>query len=433
MSTVSKLMIKACKDNKFSSFTGEFITSINPENLIIKSGVGYNTPHSMAGAALLQYRGTPPRLLSFSLLFDNTGIIPGSNTIAVVEQVKQLQAIAYDVQKKNNAPNYIRVVWGQIDFKGRLVDLEVTYSMFQMDGTLVRAEAKITVLEEIPLVGQGKSAAGKDSEYAKASGASATGNNQRGTQDASMGANEEEVFAPTPDGTNGAYSGAPDGAYEGGPDDVYHGDSSDNTGLGAVSSTGGGAYTSANQRSNSNNVGEGSRADTNHMAGGESRVGTNHMAGGERRAGTNHMAGGENGAGANNMAGGDGTGTSANNYSRGNNMGSNTRGSNAAGGGNALGMNSGGGASTGGTYMNANNNKTAGSSYSHISGGQPKKDIGGSLTNKKDFNLKLANSLKDKIDDIKPPKLSLWQKIKLAAKKVAPKTYNAVKTGMKNL
>ncbi|HLP34991.1 MAG TPA: hypothetical protein VK133_03285 [Amoebophilaceae bacterium] len=431
MSTVSKLMIKACRDNKFSSFTGQFITSINPENLVIKSGVGYHTPQSMAGATLLQYRGTPPRLLAFSLLFDNTGIIPGSNTIPVIEQVKQLQAIAYDVQKKNNAPNYIRVVWGQIDFKGRLVDLEVTYSMFQMDGTLVRAEAKITVLEEIPLVGPGKSAAGKDSEYAKASGASATGSHRIGTQDGNVGAPTEEAFAPTPDGTNGAYSGAPDGAYEGGPDDVYEGDRSNNnnTGWGAASSTGGGMHTSANQGPNSNNIGEGSGAGTNNVAGKGGRTGTNHIAGGAHRAGTN------------NMGIGDGTGKNAKNHnSTGSNMGSNTSshtiGSNAAGGGNASGMNSGGGAETGAYRMHAHNNKTDSGSYnySHVNGKQPPRGIGSNLTtHKKDFNLKLANSLKDKIDDIKPPKLSLWQKIKLAAKKVAPKTYNAVKTGMKNL
>ncbi len=413
-------MIKACKDNKFSSFTGEFITSINPENLIIKSGVGYHTPQSMTGAALLQYRGTPPRLLAFSLLFDNTGIIPGSNTIAVVEQVKQLQAIAYDVQKKNNTPNYIRVVWGQIDFKGRLVDLEITYSMFQMDGTLVRAEAKITVLEEIPIVGQGKYAAGKDSEYAKASGASATGNNHRGTQSSSVGANEEEAFAQTPDGINGAYSGAPNGAYEGGPDTVYHGAESSNTGLGAASSPGDGMHTSANQGPNSNNA----------VA----------WSGG----GTNNMARGGNGAGTNNMAGGDGTGTKVNHHSRGNTMGSN-----AAGGGNASGINSGGGTAAG-AYSNGGN---AGNSKGQIgqAGGQAGGGLGGqavgglggqaigsdvaSSKNGKNFFLVGGglDSLKDQAKSLEKPKLSLWQKLKLAAKRVAPKTYDAIKTQTKKL
>lgn len=226
MSNVSKLVIKACSDNKFSSFTGEFITSINPEDLVIKSDVSYHVPEGMASAHLLKYCGSPPRLLSFSLLFDNTGIMPGSNAIAVMDQVKQLQDVAYHVHKKHNAPNYIRVIWGQLDFKGRLQNLDIVYSMFQVDGTLVRAEARMSVLEEIVPVGKGKSAAGVDTNYQKASGPSATVGRKAPLQTGSSDA----AFAPTPNGVNGAYSGAPEGAYSGGPDDIYHGANASATG-----------------------------------------------------------------------------------------------------------------------------------------------------------------------------------------------------------
>ena len=221
MSNVSKLVIKACSDNKFSSFTGEFITSINPENIVIKSGVSYYVPEGMASAHLIKYRGSPPRLLSFSLLFDSTGIMPGSNAIPVMEQVKQLQDVTYSVHKKHNAPNYIRIIWGHIDFKGRLVDLDIIYSMFQVDGTLVRAEARIAVLEELVPLGKGKSAAGVDTNYTKPSGNHATVHPMKSGQSLSS----DTAFAATPNGMNGAYSGAPSGAYDGGPDQVYHGPS----------------------------------------------------------------------------------------------------------------------------------------------------------------------------------------------------------------
>ncbi|WP_243517953.1 MULTISPECIES: hypothetical protein [unclassified Candidatus Cardinium] len=227
MSNVSKLVIKACSDNKFSSFTGEFITSINPENLAITSKVFYDVAKPIANPQVA-YRGPSPKQLSFSLLFDNTGIIPGSNAIAVMEQIKQLQDVAYNVHKTNNAPNYIRIIWGQIDFKGRLVDLDIVYSMFQVDGTLVRAEARIVVLEEVVSLGKGKSAAGVDSNYTKASGAHATSmqKSQAGQISSTKGDDlspSQESFAPTPDGMNGPYSGAPAGAYDGSPDQVYHG------------------------------------------------------------------------------------------------------------------------------------------------------------------------------------------------------------------
>lgn len=221
MGNVSKLVIKACSDNKFSSFIGEFITSINPENLSIKSGVAYHVAHGMVGAGTLKYRASPPRLLSFSLLFDNTGIIPGSNAISITEQIKQLQDVAYHIHKKNNSPNYIRIIWGELDFKGRLVKLDVSYTMFHVDGTLVGAEADIAVLEEIVFSGKGKNAAGVDDEYAKLPGATAKSNYSKQKREVVR----EEAFAATPGGMQGAYSGAPKGAYEGGPDDIYHGPS----------------------------------------------------------------------------------------------------------------------------------------------------------------------------------------------------------------
>jgi hypothetical protein len=308
MSNVSKLAIKACRDNKFSSFTGEFVTSINPENLIIKSGVAYHIPQGMAGSSLLKYCGTPPKLLSFSLLFDNTGIIPGSNTIHVIEQVKQLQAITYNVAGTHSAPSYIRVIWGQIDFKGRLVELDIVYSMFQVDGTLVRAEANIAVLEEIVPSGQGKSNAGIDSKYTKAAGVSATSNKRVGKHSMSS----ENAFTETPNGMHGAYSGAPPGAYDGAPDNIYKG--SDDAGRGMYDS-GVGAGTNGDVPV-SNNVntydagdgltGTGEIAGTGTGAGEIAGIGTGEIAG----AGTGGVvgAGGVAGNGPGGSGGGVGGG-----------------------------------------------------------------------------------------------------------------------------
>ena len=211
MSTVSKLTIKACKDNKFSSFTGEFIASINPENLLIKSNIIYHAPISRT--TLLRYRHSPPKLLTFSLLLDSTGIIPDSNTLSVMQQIKKLQEVTYNVQKHNNAPNYIRIIWGEIDFKGRLVGLDIVYSMFKMDGTLLRAEANLSILEEIPAIGQGESNMSNATKSTKPSNVEVS----------KPSSPAKQQFSATPN-ENGAYSEAPKGAYDGGPDHIYQGD-----------------------------------------------------------------------------------------------------------------------------------------------------------------------------------------------------------------
>lgn len=147
MKQVSKLTIKACKNNQYSSFKDEFTSFINPENLFLKSNIVYHAPPSRVKN--LKYRKSPPTLLSFSLLFDSTGMIPGTgNKNNVMDQVKRLQDITYNVQKEQRMPNYLRILWGDIDFKGRLVDLNINYSLFKPDGTLARAEARLAILGE---------------------------------------------------------------------------------------------------------------------------------------------------------------------------------------------------------------------------------------------------------------------------------------------
>lgn len=149
MSGISKLIIKAYSDNTFGTAKGEFSASINPANIKITSSVNYDTTQGMGSPSMaLRYNITPPRVLSFKLLFDNTGVIPDSGT-DVKNQLDTLRSLVYDYHEDLNAPYYIRVIWGVIDFKGRLTGLETSYTMFQADGSPIRAEADITVLEEI--------------------------------------------------------------------------------------------------------------------------------------------------------------------------------------------------------------------------------------------------------------------------------------------
>ena len=146
---VNKLTIKAYADEKFSSQQGEFTAAINPENLKITSGVDYHTAQGLgASSTALKYKASLPRVLTFNLLFDGTGVFPGAEE-DVEKQVNQLKEIMYDFQGNIHAPYYIRVIWGTIDFPGKLTNLALSYTMFQANGTPIRAQAEIAVVEHI--------------------------------------------------------------------------------------------------------------------------------------------------------------------------------------------------------------------------------------------------------------------------------------------
>ena len=149
MSGISKLIIKAYSDEGFSVSKGDFSASINPAHLKIVSSVDYDTSQGMGSSSMaLRYNVSPPRSLYFKLLFDNTGVIPESDA-KVKDQLDSLYNIIYNFQDELSSPYYIRVIWGVIDFKGKLVNLETSYTMFQADGAPIRAEVDIAILEDV--------------------------------------------------------------------------------------------------------------------------------------------------------------------------------------------------------------------------------------------------------------------------------------------
>jgi hypothetical protein len=146
--SISKLVIKAYSNESFTTGKGEFSASINPANLKITSSVEYEKSQGMGSPNMaLRYNVSPPKELSFKLIFDNTGIFPDSDK-SVKDQLEALQDLVYKFQEDTNSPYYVRVIWGIIDFKGKLISLETSYTMFKSDGAPIRAEVDIVVLED---------------------------------------------------------------------------------------------------------------------------------------------------------------------------------------------------------------------------------------------------------------------------------------------
>ena len=143
-----KLVIKSYKDNSYGSEIGEFVSTINPANLNISSGIKYNDSCLAWNTNWqLQYNSSIPRLLAFSLIFDNTGVFPNAS-IDVKTQISALEGLLCSCSKETREPSYVRVIWGMVDFKGRLSKMDVSYSMFKADGTPIKAQADIVVIEQ---------------------------------------------------------------------------------------------------------------------------------------------------------------------------------------------------------------------------------------------------------------------------------------------
>ena len=191
---ISKLIIKAYSDNKFSSPTREYTASINPEDISIAGGINYHLSQGIGAPGTLRYNTSAPKTLSFKLFFDNTGIIPGSEQ-PVEEQLEELKKVIYDVQENIHAPYYVRIIWGVIDFKGRLANLDTSYTRFKASGAPVRAEAAVRIIEEVDA----------NTQSQRTSQASQTSSNTPGSATTNVvAADQANSVGESPEGAKGA-------------------------------------------------------------------------------------------------------------------------------------------------------------------------------------------------------------------------------------
>lgn len=142
---LEKLTIYPFKDPGFSQKAGgPFTVSINPEKYSHSYSITYNDEQAFGSAgASIKFEKTAPEKVNMELIFDATGIIPGSSTDAS-KDVESFKAVAYNFNGEIHSPNYLKLSWGTLVFNCRLTSLEVNYTLFKPDGTPLRGRATVS-------------------------------------------------------------------------------------------------------------------------------------------------------------------------------------------------------------------------------------------------------------------------------------------------
>jgi hypothetical protein len=88
--------------------------------------------------------------MSFEFLFDNTGIIDGEPRDSVADDLQRFKEVVIDYKGDSHEPRHFKLVWGENSiFKGRVTEVDITYKLFNADGTPIRATAKVTFKSSI--------------------------------------------------------------------------------------------------------------------------------------------------------------------------------------------------------------------------------------------------------------------------------------------
>jgi len=146
--TLKKLVIEAFDNPKFEGDAiGAFTTMINPEKYAMVYKPEY-TEEQGEGTSGSQpkFSKIPPQQLNLDILFDSTGIIDGEEyKNGIIDKIEEFKDIVFEYKGDEHKPNYLKVSWGALLFKGILVDMSIEFRLFAPDGTPIRANAKLSL------------------------------------------------------------------------------------------------------------------------------------------------------------------------------------------------------------------------------------------------------------------------------------------------
>jgi hypothetical protein len=124
---------------------GRFEALINPETYTLEykvktaDGQGQGT-----SGAQIKFEYTLPEELTFDFLFDNTGLIDGKpKPDGIFDDVDRFRKLLTEYQSSSHEPFHLKLVWGNLLFKGRAVEVGITYKLFNPDGQPIRAVVRV--------------------------------------------------------------------------------------------------------------------------------------------------------------------------------------------------------------------------------------------------------------------------------------------------
>jgi nucleoid-associated protein YgaU len=142
-SKLEKLTIIAFSKPNYTGQVGEpFKVYLNPKPYKRGHTITYNEckPAGSSGANI-RFSGMEAESISFEFVFDATGVVPGSTT-DLEGQITAFKEVVYSFNGDIHSPNYLKLSWGKLLFKGRLTKLDIEYTFFQPNGTPLRATVK---------------------------------------------------------------------------------------------------------------------------------------------------------------------------------------------------------------------------------------------------------------------------------------------------
>jgi len=159
---LTKVEIRAFKDNSYREEIGKFALPTNPEQFSQTFKIEHNDEQAQGSQGNdSEYTFTPPEDLKLDFTLDGTGVVPIKGEAGkfhredVAKRVQDLLQLVYTMNPETHKPNFLRLLWGDFSFgnsKGFncvLQDLQINYTLFSLAGRPLRAKVSATFKQYI--------------------------------------------------------------------------------------------------------------------------------------------------------------------------------------------------------------------------------------------------------------------------------------------
>lgn len=154
VSKIEKLKIDAYKDEKRQgSPLDSFEAMFNPTEISQRFAITWGGQQGAnANGKRLHFSYSKPSDLNLKLTLDGTNVdvLPSgaAGRQSVTDRVQAFMKVAYQYDGALHEPRYLRVTWGKLSFDCRLSSVDVSYSLFDRDGTPLRANLSIVLIAD---------------------------------------------------------------------------------------------------------------------------------------------------------------------------------------------------------------------------------------------------------------------------------------------
>jgi hypothetical protein len=147
-----------------------YVVQVNPASYSLEQTIDYTTKagQGTSGSEAV-FNRSPARTISFTFVFDGTGVVPtppsalsgipiagaiasalsDSAEYVVADEIAKFNHVVYDFDGEVHRPRKVFLVWGTFGFSGALTSLSYEFKLFKPDGSPLRATATCTFRENM--------------------------------------------------------------------------------------------------------------------------------------------------------------------------------------------------------------------------------------------------------------------------------------------